>query len=51
MNQMCEGEIRQLTIPSELAYGKAGSPPDVPSDARLYFVVELHKLIKVYPVI
>ncbi|KAI6176018.1 Peptidylprolyl isomerase [Aphelenchoides bicaudatus] len=46
MNQMCEGEIRQLTIPSELAYGKAGSPPDVPSDARLYFVVELHKLIK-----
>lgn len=43
---MCEGEIRQLTIPAEYAYGKDGSLPDVPGDATLYFVVELVKLIK-----
>ncbi|VDN18695.1 unnamed protein product [Gongylonema pulchrum] len=27
---MCEGEQRRLTIPSDLAYGKSGSPPKIP---------------------
>jgi len=46
MNEMCEGEHRQLTIPSEYGYGKEGSPPKIPSDATLYFTVVLSKLIK-----
>ncbi len=35
------GGRRTLRIPSELGYGKAGSPPKIPSDAGLLFDVEL----------
>jgi Ca2+-binding RTX toxin-like protein len=35
------GEVLELTIPSELAYGSSGSPPRIPADADLRFTVEL----------
>lgn len=38
---MCKGEVRQLTVPSDLGYGDSGYPPVIPEKATLHFKVEL----------
>lgn len=36
------GGRRELIIPSSLGYGPAGSPPKIPANAALVFVIDLH---------
>jgi peptidylprolyl isomerase len=38
------GGVRLLSIPADLAYGAAGSPPAIAADEPLYFLVEAVKL-------
>jgi FKBP-type peptidyl-prolyl cis-trans isomerase len=38
---MKEGGRRTITIPSDLGYGPEGSPPVIPGDATLVFVMDL----------
>ena len=35
------GGRRQLVVPPDLAYGKAGQPPDMPPNSTLVFVIDL----------
>ena len=41
---MTEGSTRKLTIPANLAYGKRGSPPQIPGNSKLVFDVKLLKI-------
>jgi FKBP-type peptidyl-prolyl cis-trans isomerase len=41
---MKKGGRRQLTIPGDLAYGPAGSPPDIGPDETLIFIIDMEKI-------
>ena len=41
---MKKGGRRVLVIPSDMAYGPAGSPPVIPPDASLVFVVDMEEI-------
>lgn len=44
------GETRQIHLPSTLAYGQTGKPPDIPRNADLVLELTLHEADTVIPV-
>lgn len=47
LKDMCPGEQRILTIPSDMAYGDFGSPPAIPGGATLVFQTKLMEIVGV----
>lgn len=47
LKDMCPGEERRLTIPSDMAYGDFGSPPVIPGKATLVFETKLVNIVGV----
>ncbi len=45
MQMMVEGDEWELTLPSDIAYGPRGSPPDIPGHSTLIFTMELQKVL------
>jgi len=43
---MCIGEKRRLTIPSDMAYGNTGAPPDIHPGATLVFEIILMDILE-----
>jgi len=41
LKTMKRNEIAEFSLPPELAYGERGSPPTIPPNARLDFIIEL----------
>lgn len=41
LKTMKRNEIAEFSLPPELAYGERGSPPTIPPNARLNFIIEL----------
>ena len=41
MQLMVQGDQWELYIPSDLAYGERGSPPKIPGDSALVFIIEM----------
>lgn len=41
LKTMRRNEIAEFSLPPELAYGERGSPPTIPPNARLNFIIEL----------
>ena len=39
------GEVRKLTVPPELAFGKEGKPPEIPPNATVTYEVELIRIL------
>lgn len=44
MQLIGEGGKLELEIPSQLGYGPQGAGADIPPNARLHFIVELHRV-------
>jgi len=44
MQLMVEGDKWEMYLPSDIAYGKRGSPPKIPGDAVLIFEMEIIKI-------
>jgi hypothetical protein len=41
LKTMKRNEVAEFSLPPELAYGERGSPPTIPPNARLNFIIEL----------